>query len=210
MPNLCDRFLLSMVGVIYRRQKRGLMKSTTLRRSNITREKVAMMEALTRYNNQHQNEDFYRAQNKTKELDVLWQSFGIKPNKSEKAPQVYFVTGLICGVIITLAITTVISLLINLSTPKDDIVMPASKKQAAIELDGKFSFIPADSAAVKSSAPISGKEEYVVKEGDTLESIVIRFYGSFDMSKVNAIQSVNKMANPNALSIGQKLIIPMN
>jgi len=72
------------------------MKSTTLRRSNITREKVAMMEALTRYNNQHQNEDFYRAQNKTKELDVLWQSFGVKPNKSEKAPQVYFVTGLIC------------------------------------------------------------------------------------------------------------------
>ena len=49
-----------------------------------------------------------------------------------------------------------------------------------------------------------------VKEGDTLESIVIRFYGSFDMSKVNAIQEANKMANPNALSIGQKLIIPMN
>ena len=53
-------------------------------------------------------------------------------------------------------------------------------------------------------------EEYIVKEGDTLESIVIRFYGSFDMNKVNAIQDVNKMANPNALSIGQKLIIPMN
>ena len=186
------------------------MKSTTLRRSNITREKVAMMEALTRYNNQHQNEDFYRAQNKTKELDVLWQSFGVKPNKSEKAPQVYFVTGLICGVIITLAITTVISLLINLSTPKDDIIMPSSKKQVATEADSKFSFIPADSAAVKSTTPILSNEEYVVKEGDTLESIVIRFYGSFSMSKVNAIQSANKMANPNALSIGQKLIIPMN
>ena len=49
-----------------------------------------------------------------------------------------------------------------------------------------------------------------VKEGDTLESIVIRFYGSFDMNKVNAIQDANKMANPNALSIGQKLTIPMN
>ena len=57
---------------------------------------------------------------------------------------------------------------------------------------------------------VLANENYVVKEGDTLESIVIRFYGSFDMSKVNAIQSVNKMANPNALSIGQKLIIPMN
>ena len=186
------------------------MKSTTLRRSNITREKIAMMEALSRYNNQHQDEDFYKAQNKTRELDVLWQSFGIKQNKNEKAPQVYFVTGLICGVIITLAITTVISLLINLSTPKDDIVAPVSKKQAAIEADSKFSFIPADSAASKPTTTVLSNENYTVKEGDTLESIVIRFYGSFDMSKVNAIQSINKMANPNALSIGQKLIIPMN
>ena len=61
------------------------MKSTTLRRSNITREKVAMMEALSRYNSQHQDEDFYKAQNKTRELDVLWQSFGVKPQKNEKS-----------------------------------------------------------------------------------------------------------------------------
>ena len=30
------------------------------------------------------------------------------------------------------------------------------------------------------------------------------------MDKVNTIQEANKMANPNALSIGQKLIIPIN
>ena len=64
---------------------RGFMKSTTLRRSNITREKVAMMEALSRYNRQHQDEDFYKSQNKTRELDVLWQSFGVKPQRNEKA-----------------------------------------------------------------------------------------------------------------------------
>ena len=183
------------------------MKSSTLRRSNITREKIAMMEALSRYNKQHQDEDFYKAQNKTRELDILWQSFGVKPQKNEKAPQVYFVTGFILGVIATLAITTLVSLLVNLTTPKDDMVMP--KKSAPIE-SSKISFIPADSAAVKSTAPVLANEEYTVKEGDTLESIVIRFYGAFDMSKVIAIQEANKMANPNALSIGQKLIIPMN
>ena len=185
------------------------MKSTTLRRSNITREKVAMMEALNRYNRQHQDEDFYKSQNKTRELDVLWQSFGVKPQRNEKAPQVYFVTGLILGVIITLAITTVISLLINLSTPKDSIEAPV-KKQPAVETQGKFSFIPSDSAAVKPAAPVVTTEDYTVKSGDTLESIVIGFYGSFDMSKVKLIQDANNMANPNALSIGQKLIIPMN
>lgn len=184
------------------------MRSTTLRRSNITRERVAMMEALERYNKAHQNEDYYRTQNKNRELDALWQSFGVKTQKSEKAPQVYFVTGLIAGVIITLLITTFISLLINISTPKDDAIV--SVKKSATESSGRFSFVPADNASAKKgvvSAPVN--EEYVVKEGDTLESIVIRFYGSFDMDKVARIQNANKMANPNALSIGQKLIIPI-
>lgn len=184
------------------------MKSSTLRRSNITREKVQMMEALSRYNSQHQDEDYYKSQNKTRELDVLWQSFGVKPQRNEKAPQVYFVTGFIMGVIITLAITTVVSLLINLTTPRDEMTIPV-KKSVSAETTGKFSFIPADSAATKPAVTIAN-EEYTVKEGDTLESIVIRFYGSFDMNRVNAIQEANKMANPNALSIGQKLIIPMN
>ena len=185
------------------------MKSTTLRRSNITREKVAMMEALNRYNRQHQEEDFYKSQNKTRELDVLWQSFGVRPQRSEKAPQVYFVTGLVFGVIITLVITTVLSLLINLSTPKDDMAVPA-KKSVVAETNSKIAFIPADSTAVKPPVSAVKNQEYTVKAGDTLESIVIRFYGSFDMRKVNAIQEANKMANPNALCIGQKLIIPMN
>jgi len=181
------------------------MKSTTLRRSNITREKIAMMEALSSYNSRHQDEDYYKAQNKTRELDVLWQSFGVKPQRNEKAPQVYFVTGFILGVIATLAITTLVSVLVNFTTPKDEIVLP---KKAPVESPSNISFIPADSTAVKTVTTASN-EEYVVKEGDTLESIVIRYYGSFDMSKVKAIQEANKMANPNALSIGQKLTIPM-
>ena len=183
------------------------MKSTTLRRSNITREKVAMLEALSRYNRDHQDEDFYRNQSKNRELDALWQSFGVKRN--EKAPQVYFVTGLVIGVIVTLLITTFVSLLINLSTPKDDTIVSPTKKVSTES--GKFSFVPADSSSAKQTPSVSVmNEEYVVKEGDTLESIVIRFYGSFDMSKVSAIQSANNMSNPNALCIGQKLIIPLS
>ena len=184
------------------------MKSTTLRRSNITKEKIQMLEALSRYNSMHQNEDFYKSQNKLREIDALWQSFGVRSQRNEKAPQVYFVVGFVLGVISTLIVVVLVSLLLNLSTPKDD-AMPVPKKSAAVESNEKFSFIPADSAASKpASAPVRN-EEYTVKSGDTLESIVIRFYGSFDMRKVNAIQSANKMANPNALSIGQKLIIPM-
>ena len=183
------------------------MKSTTLRRSNITREKVAMMEALNRYNRDHQDEDFYRTQSKNRELDALWQSFGVKQQRNEKAPQVYFVTGLVAGVIITLIITTFVSLLINFATPKDD-SMVAPKKTSVSTDSGKFRFIPADTAKTVAT-PVILNEEYTVKEGDTLESIVIRFYGSFSMEKVSMIQEANKMANPNALSIGQKLVIPV-
>ena len=70
--------------------------------------------------------------------------------------------------------------------------------------------VKAASSSISASATTVTKEEYTVKEGDTLESIIIRFYGTFDMDKVNLIQEANKMANPNALSIGQKLIIPVN
>ena len=83
-------------------------------------------------------------------------------------------------------------------------------KKVGNESNGRFSFIPSDSSAKKVTPAVSLNEEYTVKEGDTLESIVIRFYGSFDMDKVARIQEANKMANPNALSIGQKLVIPMN
>ena len=182
------------------------MKSTTLRRSNITREKVAMMEALERYNREHMDEDFYRRQSKSKELDLLLQNFGVRQQKTEKAPQVYFVVDLIAGVIITLLITTFVSILINISTPKEDAV---PKVKPAAQENAKFRFIPADTSKSSSASTVI-KEEYTVKSGDTLESIVIRFYGSFDMDKVNLIQEANKMANPNALSIGQKLIIPIN
>ena len=184
------------------------MKSTTLRRSNITREKVQMMEALNRYNHQHQDEDFYKSQNKTRELDVLWQSFGVRPRKNEKAPQVYFVMGLILGVGITLIITTVVSLLINLSAPKEEMAVPV--KKTSVETTEKLSFIPADSASTKPAAPVTKNEQYTIRSGDTLASIVVRFYGKFDMRKVNAIQEANKLSNPNALSVGQKIIIPMN
>ncbi len=125
----------------------------------------------------------------------------------KKTPQVYFVAGVVVGVIITLAVTTLVSLLISLSTPKDDI-MPAPVKNLPFQESSLL--YTADSASTKPVSTALSDEEYVVKEGDTLESVIIRFYGTFDMTKVNAIAEANKMANPNALSIGQKLIIPMN
>ena len=52
-------------------------------------------------------------------------------------------------------------------------------------------------------------ETYTVKSGDTLAAIVIRFYGKYDPDKITKIMQANAMSNPNSLSIGQSLVIPM-
>ena len=38
----------------------------------------------------------------------------------------------------------------------------------------------------------------------------MRFYGSFDESKLKAIQEKNNLPDLNSIKIGQKLIIPMS
>ena len=57
--------------------------------------------------------------------------------------------------------------------------------------------------------PSNTLHDYVLPQGE----LVITSHDSISKAiatKDIAIQEANKMANPNALSIGQKLIIPMN
>ncbi len=181
------------------------MKGSTLRRSNLTREKMDMMRSINRYSAKHQDSSFYRDQSKERELDVLWQNFRVSHKPMDKSPQVYFVLGLVVGAVITLIMTTMVSILINCTAPREAKIQTP---KAATE-DAKFAFIPADSAAVVETFSAPKSQTYTVQSGDTLESIIIRFYGTFDMTKVDLIKEANNMANPNALSIGQKLVIPM-
>ena len=48
-----------------------------------------------------------------------------------------------------------------------------------------------------------------MQSGDTMENILIRFYGSYSKEKESLVLKTNNMTNPNKLSIGQKLTIPM-
>lgn len=49
---------------------------------------------------------------------------------------------------------------------------------------------------------------YEVQSGDTLGSIALKFYDSTNPSYIELIQQANKMPNPDALKLGQKLTIP--
>lgn len=173
------------------------MKSSTLRRSNLSKEKMAVLEALSKYKQESSYDNspsVYVRPNKEKELDLLWQNFKIS-QKSEKSPSVYLATGFIAGAVSMLLLTTIISFSVKSNSPK----VPAAQSAKS----QKVNLLPAGDTA-------KTVETYTVQSGDTVESIMIRFYGSYSPEKAKAVQSANNLQNLNRLQIGQKLTIPMD
>lgn len=182
------------------------MKSSTLRRSNITREKMAMLSALSDYNTAKGRSNSLIT-DKQAELDMLWQNFKIAAT-SNRSPKSYFSVGFLTGIVISLLVAVVVSLFIGYS-PLNDInfSVPKSAKENV-----KFTFIPADkqtpTEVEEEQKP--AEKEYTVQAGDSLEDISMRFYGRFDEAKLKEIQAKNNLKDLNSIKIGQKLIIPMN
>ena len=176
------------------------MKSSTLRRSNLSKEKMAVLEALSKYkqdSSYDNSPNVYVRPNKEKELDLLWQNFKIS-QKSEKSPSVYLATGFIAGAITMLMLTTIISF----SVKGNDVKVPAQNVKVQNE---NVNFLPAGETAAPEES-----EVYTVQSGDTVESILIRFYGSYSPEKAKLVQEANSLPSLDRISIGQKLSIPMN
>lgn len=180
------------------------MKSSTLRRSNITREKMAMLSALSDYNAAKGRSNAHIT-DKQAELDMLWQNFKIAAT-SNKNPKTYFSAGFFTGIVASLVVAMFISFFIGYS-PLNDIHFSAPK---ANKENVKFTFIPADKQTPQEEAVHKPAEkEYTVQSGDSLEDIAMRFYGSWDEAKLKAIQTRNELKDVNSIKIGQKLIIPI-
>ena len=189
------------------------MKSSTLRRANLSKEKIQVLERLAKYRRQNQ----FNAQNnipakqiQEKEIDLLWNNFK-QHSKQDKSPTVYLITGFVAGVIVTVVVTILIQIsMTSMSETTKDI--STKVPETKIE-DTAITFIPADKETVTVGAVTtanSKEESYTVQNGDTLESIIIRFYGSYSKEHEQAIKEAKSLNNPNSLSIGQKLIIPLH
>jgi len=179
------------------------MKSSTLRRSNLSKERMLVLEELSRNKKQPYDASpgVYVRANKEKELDVLLQNFKVS-QKEDKSPGIYLATGFIAGAIAMLIMTTLLSFSVRGTDSPDILSAPKPREKA------KLTFIPADKST-NEAAPSGTPESYTVKNGDTLEGIVVRFYGGYSPSRAEKIRKANGMANPNDLQIGQKLTIPM-
>ena len=90
----------------------------------------------------------------------------------------------------------------GINSVKDNTIAPAKKEKIS------FSFIPSSQKAEEEETAVN--ENYTVQNGDTMEAILIRFYGSYSKEKEALVLKTNNLTNPDKLSIGQQLIIPMD
>lgn len=180
------------------------MKSSTIRRSNLSKEKMAVLEALSKYRSDvfDNSPSVYvrpeKPQDKEKELDMLWQNFKVN-QKSDRSPNVYLATGFIAGAVVMLVLTVLISFTAKgISSARENSIAPAKSENESLN------FIPSGGSDVSVN-----NEFYTVQSGDTIEAILVRFYGSYSKEKEALILKTNNMTNPNKLNIGQQLVIPV-
>ncbi len=198
------------------------MKNSTLYNSNLTKDRVSFLEDLKNNdrnsmlsNNRMSDMKEYTRQaspmHNQKELDVLWRNFKVAQTQSisEKSPGVYLGVGFFAGFLSML----VLSLCMSFVTPSNTNAISknisnAPKLIKRVKLKpSQLTIVPPDKKVVKSEPALN--ETYTVVSGDTLESIVVRFYGKYDPAKVQAIQEANNMTDPNKLQLGQQLNIPL-
>lgn len=178
------------------------MKSTTLHRSSLTKERMTALERSRLINMDMNDIPQYRqheTSNKTSELDVLYRSIekGLRRQPVKKTPAVYLTLGFVSGVIFML----IVMLIVGLSS---------MGMRRASENSDNITTIPVEEPKTEREY-ISGlaEEKYEIKSGDTLDRIALRFYGKYDTQKIEEIQRINNIKNPAALQIGQVIIIPL-
>ena len=134
------------------------MKSTTLRRANLSKEKIQALENIAKYRRQAQIASTQTKQVaksiapqlKERELDMLWNNFK-QHSKQDKSPTVYIITGFIAGAVVMLIITSLIGFSMkSLNESAEDIStkVPDTKIE-----DTAITFIPADKDATGATAP---------------------------------------------------------
>lgn len=157
--------------------------------------------------------------NKEHELDVLWQNFKIS-QKADKSPGIYLGMGFLTGVVATLV---VIALMGGFSAKKasaDDVTLPTTVNTVSTEVakpvsnvkpqekKKAFTLIPKKEEKKAETAAPENKM-YQVKNGDTMSSILIHFYGRATKEREIRVLNANGMSNPNKLTAGEKIRIPM-
>ncbi len=187
------------------------MKSSTLHRSNLSRERMAMIENVKpqSYNSSVSDVNQYMKFQRKPELDVLWRDFekSVQSKSKTKAPVVYAGIGFVLGLLFALGIAVIIGLSMYSDTQKPEFGQQAIKLETG---NAPVSIVPSATNEDSQVQTNAGEEKYTVKAGDTLDKIAFRFYGKYDPEKINRIMKLNNIKDETTIQIGQVLIIPLD
>ena len=219
------------------------MKSSTIRRSTLSKESMEVIESLAKENQNEDNlgeyvrpeeleaqtEDSFAS--KTKEIDLLWQNF--KPVQfTSNSPVVYVLSGVVVGVLISVICFVILGLAVTKSgkalhignkalfapavsvettdSEQMDEVQDEVNANVSLPQDEENIEIPVGSVQ-ESELPVQNVKlkKYIVKDGDTVESIIIKNYGSYSSAKAEAIMKANNMKSLDMINIDQELLLPV-
>ena len=214
------------------------MKSSTIRRSTLSRESMDVIENLA---NEQQNDcsslgEYYRPDdtiqsqessisNKSKEIDMLWQTF--KTNQfTTNSPLLTLFVGFVAGVLSTVIVFAMFGLFSS-KAPKISSVDSIEQAEIVqtddnradmnnrVSVPGENDFAPSvesssvsEVTSVANLSDTSSMTKYVVKNGDTGEAIIIKHYGSWTQERMDNIIKANNLKNLDRLQIDQVLYLP--
>lgn len=236
------------------------MKSSTIRRSALSRESMDVIENLANdstgeytqnsdQTNDYTPSEYYRetesrdADNKSKEIDLLWQSFKSAQFNS-KSPAMHWLGGFILGVITTIVAMSLFGMFVansdntslknkmpifgsktevqkveddveEVSTmineqkiPTDEVDVPAVVTEEKVTKNNKKTEKTSKEENTRAQSPVKTKK-YIIKDGDTVEAIIKRNYGSYTPERAEAIMRANNLKDLDHISIDQELLLPI-
>ncbi len=234
------------------------MKSSTIRRSTLSRETMEVIENLAKEQDPNGLNEYVRpdvvessssdsfssmAQEKAQEIDLLWQTFK-NSQFNTKSPVAYLSIGFVCGAVFTFLMlgglgVFVVKSDVNVNTSKHSVLtqlksvifpqkttVPTLEQQAdnAEETVNAKVSVPSEDetsqnnvleASVQNSSgnisnvDLKNSKVYIVKEGDTGESIIKHYFGAYSPEKAEIIMKANNLKNLDRINIGQEIIIPV-
>ena len=185
------------------------MKSSTLHRAGLSRENMSALESSRSFDlDRREYLRYSKPVVKTPELDVLWRSVAKTSTDTrvtkQKAPGVYLLIGFICGALFMGIISAIAGLSNIAASQKTEEIIVQQAPKANVAVIGPDTQAPIEAVSTPS------EEKYEVKSGDTLDGIAYRFYGKYDVEKIEAIQKLNNIVDPSSLQIGQLILIPVD
>lgn len=234
------------------------MKSSTIRRSTLSRETMEVIENLAKEQDPNGLNEYVRpedvessssdsfssmAQEKAQEIDLLWQTFK-NSQFNTKSPAAYISIGFVCGAVFTFLLLGGLGIFVvksdvNVNNSKNSVLtqmksavfpqktpVPTLEQQAdnaEKSVNAKVSVPSEDETSQNnvlessvqnssdntSNVDLKNSKVYIVKEGDTGESIIKHYFGSYSPEKSELIMKANNLKNLDRINIGQEIIIPV-